>query len=141
MPRRLLPEPLLKTPPLRVTHFTLCYPHITSPHPYSVNSAAAAKSNAVLSTAMGIIVHSAAASKFNAVLDTQLRLILHLCALAAWQYTLNATQPSRIEQAVSSLQYLPRAPPHRFLKRTAKYLLNHKMTHCSTYTTPDLPKH
>ena len=40
---------------------------------------------------------------------------------------------------VSSLHQRARTPPHRFLKRTTQYLLNHKMTHCSTYTTPDLP--
>ena len=64
---------------------------------------------------------------------------LHLFALAAWQYTLNATQPSMNHQTVASLHQRTRTPAHRFLKRTTKYLLNHKMTHCSTYTTPDLP--
>ena len=82
---------------------------------------------------------NAAAAKSNAVFYTQCRLILHSSALAASQYTLNATQPNMNQHTVSSLHHLARAPAHRFLKRTTKYLLNHKMTHCSTYTTPDLP--
>ena len=84
-------------------------------------------------------MHSAPAAKSNAVLNTDMRLILDLCALAAWQYTLNATQPSMNEQTVSSLYRRARTPAHRLLKPTTKYLLNHKMTHCSTYTTPGLP--
>ena len=68
-----------------------------------------------------------------------MRLILHLCALPVWQYTLNAAHTSMNQHTVSSLHYSPRTPPHRFLKRTTKCLLNHQMTRCSTYTTPDLP--
>ena len=81
----------------------------------------------------------AASAKFSAVFNTQLGLMLHSSALAVWQYTLNATQPSMNHHGVSSLHYPARTPPHRFLKRTTKYLLNHKITHCSTYTTADLP--
>ena len=72
-------------------------------------------------------------------LNTQVRLILHSCALAASQHTLNAAQPSINQHTVSSLHYRPRTPVHRFLKRTTKYLLNHKMTLCSTFTPLDLP--
>ena len=88
------------------------------------------------------ILHSlrnAAAAKSNAVFNTQLCLSLHLCALPVWQYTLNASQPSMNQQTVSGLPYRSSARPQRLLRRTTKYLLAHKMTHCSTYTTPDLP--
>ena len=84
-------------------------------------------------------MHNAAPAKSNAVLKTQLSLILHLCTLPVWQYTLNATQPSMNYQTVSSLHHRARTPAHRVLKRTTKYLLNHNMTYCSTYTTPYLP--
>ena len=84
-------------------------------------------------------IHIAAAAKSTAVFNTQLCLILHLCSLPTWQYTLNATQPTMNQRTVSSLHHRARTPAHRFLKRTTKYLLNHKMTHHSTYTTPDLP--
>ena len=84
-------------------------------------------------------IHNAAAPKSNAVLNTQLRLILHLCAPPVCQYSLNATQPSINHQIVSSLHYRARTPAHRLLKRTTKYLRTHKMTQCSTYTTPDRP--
>ena len=76
-------------------------------------------------------------AKSNAVLNTQLSLILHLCPLPAWQYMLSATQPSMNQQTVSSLHHRARTPAHRFLKRTTKYVLNHKMIHCSTYTHPN----
>ena len=85
-------------------------------------------------------MHSATAQTSNALFNTQLRLILHLCAHPVSQYTLTATpQPSMNRHTVSSLHQRAPAPPHRFLKRTTKCLLNHKMTHCSTYTNPDLP--
>ena len=84
-------------------------------------------------------IHRAAAAKSTAVLNTHMRLIMHLCVLPAGQYTRNATQPSMNHQTVSSLHHRARTPAHRFLKPTTKYLLNHKMTHCSTYTTSDLP--
>ena len=77
--------------------------------------------------------------KSTAVFNTQLSLTLDRCALAVWQYMLNATQRSTNQQPVSSLYHRTRTPAHRFLKRTTKYLLNHKMTQSSTYTTPDLP--
>ena len=83
-------------------------------------------------------MHRAAAVKFNTVFHTQLSLILHLCALPVWQHTLNATQPSMNQHTESSLHPHARTPAHRFLKPTTKYLLNHKMTHRSTYTTADL---
>ena len=38
-----------------------------------------------------------------------------------------------------SFHYRPSARMHCLCKRTTKYLLNHKMTQCATYTTPDLP--
>ena len=84
-------------------------------------------------------MHDAAPAKSNAVFNTQLSFILHLSAPPAWQYTFNATQPRVNQHTVSSLHHRARSPPHRFLKRTPRYLINHKMTHCSTYTTPDLP--
>ena len=84
-------------------------------------------------------MHNAAAAKSSAVLYTQLSFILHSCAHSAWQYTLNATQPSMNLQTVPSRHYRARTPAHRFLTRTTKYLLTHTMTHCSTYSTPDLP--
>ena len=87
----------------------------------------------------GGLIHDAAAAKSNPVLNTPMRLILHLCALPAWQYTLNATQPSMNQHTISSRNYRARTPAHRFLKLTTKYLLKHKMTQCSTYTTPNLP--
>ena len=43
------------------------------------------------------------------------------------------------QHTAPSLHQRARTPPHRFLKRTTQYLLNHKMTHCSKHTTPDLP--
>ena len=43
------------------------------------------------------------------------------------------------QHTAPSLHQRAPTPPHRFLKRATQYLLNHKMTHCSTYTTPDLP--
>ena len=42
-------------------------------------------------------------------------------------------------QTVRSLHYRARTRIHRLLKRTTKYLLNNKMTRCSTYTTPAHP--
>ena len=77
--------------------------------------------------------------KFTAVFNTQLSLILHLSALPAWQYALNTTQPSMDQHTVYSLHCRARTPAHSFLKLTTKYLLKHKMTQCSTYTTPNLP--
>ena len=65
--------------------------------------------------------------------------MMHLSAPAAWQYTLSATQPSMNQHTVSRLHHRARAATHRLLKSITKYLLNHKMTHCSTYTSPDLP--
>ena len=84
-------------------------------------------------------MHSVAAAKSNAVFYTHMSLILHLYALAASQYTLNATLPSLNQRTVWSQPYRPRPPAEHFLKCTTQYLLTHKMTHCSTYTTPDLP--
>ena len=84
-------------------------------------------------------MHSAAAAKSIALFHTPMRYTLHLCAPPVWQYTLNATQPNMNQPTVPSLHQRARTPPHRFLKRTTQYLLNRKMTHCSTYTTPDLP--
>ena len=86
-------------------------------------------------------MHSAPAAKSNVVfcICTHMRLILHLCVPSVCQYSLNATHPSMNQQTVSSLHYRARIRVHRFLKRTIKYLLNHKMKHCSTYTPPDLP--
>ena len=84
-------------------------------------------------------MRGAPAAKSNAAFETHMRLILHLSALPAWEYTLNATQPNMSQQTVSSLHHRTGAAAHRFLKRTTKELLSHKMTPCSTYTTPDLP--
>ena len=84
-------------------------------------------------------MHNAAAGKSTPVFNTQPRLISHLSSLPAWQYTLNVTQHSMNHQTVSSLHQRARTPPHRFLKCNIKYRLNHKITHCSTYTTPHLP--
>ena len=84
-------------------------------------------------------MHSAAAAKSNAVLNTPLSLILHLSAPAVRQYTLNAIQPSMNQHTVYSLYCRARTPAHRLLKRTTKYLPNHKMTHLATYITPYLP--
>ena len=84
-------------------------------------------------------MHNAGAAKSYAEFNTQLSLNLHLSAPAMWQYTLNATQSSMNQHTVSSLHYRARTPAHRVLKRTTKYLLNDKMTHRSTYATPDLP--
>ena len=82
----------------------------------------------------------AAAAKSNALSNTHMLLILHLSALAAWQYTLSATHPTMNQPTVPSHHQRTRTPPtHRFLKRATQYLLNHKLTHCSSYTTPDLP--
>ena len=102
-----------------VTHFTLCYTHLTAPPSHAM--------------------HNAAAPKSTAVLNTQLSLILNLSAPAAWQYTLNVTHPGMNQPAVSRPHYRARTRVHRFLKHTTKHLLNNKMTHCSTYTAPDLP--
>ena len=44
-------------------------------------------------------------------------------------------EPAHIIQS----QLRARTPAHRLRRRTTKYLLKQKMTHCSTYTTPDLP--
>ena len=81
---------------------------------------------------------SAAAAKANAVLNTHMRLILHSSALPVCQYMLNTTHPSMNQHTVSSHHQRARIPAHPFLKRTTKYLLSQKLTHCSTYTTPDL---
>ena len=78
-------------------------------------------------------------AKCNAVFNAHILLILHLSAPAASQYTLNATQPSMNHQTVSRPNRRARKQADRFLKSTTKYLLNHKITHCSTYATPDLP--
>ena len=43
------------------------------------------------------------------------------------------------QHTAPSLHQRAPTPPRHFLKRATQYLLNHKMTHCSTYTTPDLP--
>ena len=84
-------------------------------------------------------IHNARAATSNAAFNMQLRLVSFFSPLPVWQYTLNTSQPCMNQQTVSSLQYSPRRRVHRLCKRTTKYLLNHKMTHCSTYTTPDLP--
>ena len=86
-------------------------------------------------------MHSFADAKSNALLHTHIRLMLHLSAPPEWQYTLDATHPSMNQHTASSRHYHGRTPPHRFLKRTTQCLLNHKMTHCSTYTTPDFLQH
>ena len=83
--------------------------------------------------------HSAAAAKSYALFHTQLSLILHLYALPAWQYTLNDTCTSFNQHTVSSLHYRPCTPAHCLCKPTTKCLLKDDMTHCSTYTSPDLP--
>ena len=84
-------------------------------------------------------IHKAGAAKFNAVFNTTICLCVRLSAPSVWQYTLKTTQPSMNHHTVSSRHYPARTPPHRFLKHTTKYLLNHKMTHCSIYATPGLP--
>ena len=43
------------------------------------------------------------------------------------------------QHTVSSFHHRVPTPPHRLLKRTTKYLPNHKITHGPTCTTPDLP--
>ena len=105
-----------------------CLHHVTpielAPIPDSMRSAAAAKSNAVFSTQLSLILH----------LCTQLSLILHLCAHPVWQYTLNAAQPSMNQTDVSILHYRARTPAHSFLKRTTIYLFTHKLIQRSTYT-------
>ena len=68
---------------------------------------------------------------------TQLRLILHLYARPVWQYTLNATQPCTNQRTVRSRHFPTCTRAHRLLKRTNRYLVTHKMTHSSTYTTPE----
>ena len=75
-------HPILKYSPVLATHFTLHCDH----------SAATLHST-----------HSAEGAKSNAAFNTQLCLILHSCSLPVWQYTLNATQTSMNQQAVSSL--------------------------------------
>ena len=77
--------------------------------------------------------------KSNAVFYTPLRVIWHFCAPPVWQYKLKATQPRMNHQTVPRRCYCGRKPAHRFFTHTTEYLLNHKITHCSTYTTPDLP--
>ena len=64
---------------------------------------------------------------------------MYLHAPATRQHTPNATQASMNQESVCTLHYRARTAARRFLKRTTKYLHNHKKTQCSTYTTPDLP--
>ena len=119
MPLRLLPN---HNPYSNTRHFlshTLHYITPTTPTPYSIHDAAAAKSNAVS--------------------NMQLSLILHLSAPAAWQYTPNPTQPTMNQHTVSNRHSRSPTPVHRCLKRTTQYLLTGKITPCSSWTTPDFP--
>ena len=84
-------------------------------------------------------MQSAPAAKTNPVFHKPIRLILHLPSPSAWQYTLNATQPSMNHLTVSSPIHRARTPAHRFLERTTKYPPNNQPIQSSTYTSPDLP--
>ena len=108
--------------------------HLASHNPYSKPTASSHTLYTILLPSRGD-----ATAKSNSVSNTELSLILHLSAPPVWHYTPVATQPSMSHHTMWRGDHRARKPEHGALKPTTKYLLNNKMTHCSTYTTPDLP--